>query len=41
MSTSAPEKGDVLKIEGWRPYIKQEGQAFGMSLNDGGIGGLG
>ncbi|GAA3271737.1 MULTISPECIES: beta-ketoacyl-ACP synthase III [Dactylosporangium] len=24
---SAPEKGDVLKIEGWRPYIKQEGQA--------------
>ena len=24
---SAPEKGDVLKIEGWRPYIKQEGQS--------------
>jgi 3-oxoacyl-[acyl-carrier-protein] synthase-3 len=24
---SAPEKGDVLKIEGWRPYILQEGQA--------------
>ncbi|MDR7278446.1 beta-ketoacyl-ACP synthase III [Catenuloplanes atrovinosus] len=24
---SAPEKGDVLRIEGWRPYIKQEGQA--------------
>ena len=24
---SAPEKGDVLKIEGWQPYIKQEGQA--------------
>ena len=24
---SAPDKGDVLKIEGWRPYIKQEGQA--------------
>src|SRR3954471_13498488 len=24
---SAPEKGDVLKIEGWRPYIKQDGQA--------------
>jgi 3-oxoacyl-[acyl-carrier-protein] synthase-3 len=24
---SAPERGDVLKIEGWRPYIKQEGQA--------------
>ena len=24
---SAPEKGDVLKIEGWRPYIQQEGQA--------------
>ncbi|BCJ51301.1 3-oxoacyl-[acyl-carrier-protein] synthase 3 protein 4 [Actinoplanes sp. NBRC 14428] len=24
---SAPEKGDVLKIEGWHPYIKQEGQA--------------
>jgi 3-oxoacyl-[acyl-carrier-protein] synthase-3 len=24
---SAPDKGDVLKIEGWRPYIRQEGQA--------------
>ncbi|GAB7047641.1 beta-ketoacyl-ACP synthase III [Catenuloplanes indicus] len=24
---SAPEKGDVLTIAGWRPYIKQEGQA--------------
>lgn len=24
---SAPEKGDVLRIEGWRPYIRQEGQA--------------
>ncbi|WP_213455036.1 beta-ketoacyl-ACP synthase III [Rhizomonospora bruguierae] len=24
---SAPDKGDVLKIEGWRPYIQQEGQA--------------
>jgi 3-oxoacyl-[acyl-carrier-protein] synthase-3 len=24
---SAPEKGDTLKIEGWRPYIEQEGQA--------------
>jgi 3-oxoacyl-[acyl-carrier-protein] synthase-3 len=24
---SAPEKGDVIKIEGWQPYIKQEGQA--------------
>jgi 3-oxoacyl-[acyl-carrier-protein] synthase-3 len=24
---SAPEKGDTLKIEGWRPYIVQEGQA--------------
>jgi 3-oxoacyl-[acyl-carrier-protein] synthase III len=24
---SAPEKGDVLRIEGWRPYIYQEGQA--------------
>jgi 3-oxoacyl-[acyl-carrier-protein] synthase III len=24
---SAPERGDVLKIEGWRPYIQQEGQA--------------
>jgi 3-oxoacyl-[acyl-carrier-protein] synthase III len=24
---SAPEKGDVLKIEGWRPYIRQDGQA--------------
>jgi 3-oxoacyl-[acyl-carrier-protein] synthase-3 len=23
---SAPEKGDVLKIEGWHPYIQQEGQ---------------
>ena len=23
----APRYGDVLKIEGWRPYIKQEGQA--------------
>ncbi len=24
---SAPEKGDVLRIEGWQPYIKQEGQS--------------
>jgi len=24
---SAPEKGDTLKIEGWRQYIVQEGQA--------------
>ena len=24
---SAPERGDVLKIEGWRPYIRQDGQA--------------
>jgi 3-oxoacyl-[acyl-carrier-protein] synthase-3 len=24
---SAPEKGDVLTIEGWRPYIRQEGQS--------------
>jgi len=24
---SVPERGDVLKIEGWRPYIQQEGQA--------------
>jgi 3-oxoacyl-[acyl-carrier-protein] synthase III len=24
---SAPERGDALKIEGWQPYIKQEGQA--------------
>ncbi|GLH99073.1 beta-ketoacyl-ACP synthase III [Phytohabitans aurantiacus] len=24
---SAPDRGDVLKIEGWRPYIYQEGQA--------------
>jgi 3-oxoacyl-[acyl-carrier-protein] synthase-3 len=24
---SAPDKKDVLKIEGWRPYIQQEGQA--------------
>jgi 3-oxoacyl-[acyl-carrier-protein] synthase III len=23
---SAPDKGDVLKIEGWQPYIQQEGQ---------------
>ncbi|SNY34161.1 beta-ketoacyl-ACP synthase III [Paractinoplanes atraurantiacus] len=23
---SAPEKGDALLIEGWQPYIKQEGQ---------------
>jgi 3-oxoacyl-[acyl-carrier-protein] synthase-3 len=23
---SAPERGDVVVIEGWRPYIKQEGQ---------------
>ena len=23
---SAPDMGDVLKIEGWQPYIKQEGQ---------------
>jgi len=24
---SAPEKGDAILIEGWRPYIQQEGQA--------------
>jgi 3-oxoacyl-[acyl-carrier-protein] synthase-3 len=24
---SAPERGDVLLIEGWRPYIYQDGQA--------------
>jgi 3-oxoacyl-[acyl-carrier-protein] synthase-3 len=24
---SAPEKGDAILIEGWRPYIHQEGQA--------------
>jgi 3-oxoacyl-[acyl-carrier-protein] synthase-3 len=24
---SAPERSDVLRIEGWRPYIYQEGQA--------------
>jgi 3-oxoacyl-[acyl-carrier-protein] synthase-3 len=24
---SAPEKGDSIQIEGWRPYIQQEGQA--------------
>ncbi|HLL68871.1 MAG TPA: beta-ketoacyl-ACP synthase III [Micromonosporaceae bacterium] len=24
---SAPEKGDAVRIEGWRPYIKQEGQS--------------
>jgi 3-oxoacyl-[acyl-carrier-protein] synthase III len=24
---SVPERGDMLKIEGWRPYIQQEGQA--------------
>jgi 3-oxoacyl-[acyl-carrier-protein] synthase-3 len=24
---SAPEKSDVILIEGWRPYIQQEGQA--------------
>ena len=24
---SAPEKGDAVRIEGWRPYIEQEGQA--------------
>ncbi|MEU4560806.1 beta-ketoacyl-ACP synthase III [Actinoplanes sp. NPDC023936] len=23
---SAPDKGDVLRIEGWQPYIEQEGQ---------------
>jgi 3-oxoacyl-[acyl-carrier-protein] synthase-3 len=23
---SAPERGDVVVIEGWRPYVKQEGQ---------------
>ncbi|GAA2626692.1 beta-ketoacyl-ACP synthase III [Paractinoplanes durhamensis] len=23
---SAPDKGDVLKIEGWQPYIEQDGQ---------------
>jgi len=24
---SVPERGDVLRIEGWQPYIQQEGQA--------------
>jgi 3-oxoacyl-[acyl-carrier-protein] synthase-3 len=24
---SAPDRGDTIKIEGWRPYIQQEGQA--------------
>jgi 3-oxoacyl-[acyl-carrier-protein] synthase-3 len=24
---SAPERSEVLKIEGWRPYVQQEGQA--------------
>jgi 3-oxoacyl-[acyl-carrier-protein] synthase-3 len=24
---SAPDRGDVLRIEGWRPYVWQEGQA--------------
>ncbi|MEV6348504.1 beta-ketoacyl-ACP synthase III [Actinoplanes sp. NPDC051851] len=24
---SAPDKGDVLRIEGWQPYIKQDGQS--------------
>jgi 3-oxoacyl-[acyl-carrier-protein] synthase III len=24
---SAPERGDSIRIEGWRPYIQQEGQA--------------
>ena len=24
---SAPDKGDAVRIEGWRPYIQQEGQA--------------
>lgn len=24
---SAPERGDAVRIEGWRPYIQQEGQA--------------
>jgi 3-oxoacyl-[acyl-carrier-protein] synthase-3 len=24
---SAPDRGDVLKIEGWRPYVWQEGQS--------------
>jgi 3-oxoacyl-[acyl-carrier-protein] synthase III len=24
---SAPERGDSVRIEGWRPYIQQEGQA--------------
>jgi 3-oxoacyl-[acyl-carrier-protein] synthase-3 len=24
---SAPDKGEVLRIEGWQPYIKQEGQS--------------
>ncbi|MER5701703.1 beta-ketoacyl-ACP synthase III [Micromonospora sp. NPDC002296] len=23
---SVPEKGDAVRIEGWRPYVKQEGQ---------------
>ena len=30
---SAPDKGDVLRIEGWQPYIKQEGQS-GLPLGD-------
>ena len=30
---SAPDKGDVLRIEGWRPYIQQEGQ-IGLPLGD-------
>jgi 3-oxoacyl-[acyl-carrier-protein] synthase-3 len=24
---SAPERGDAVRIEGWRPYIQQEGQS--------------
>lgn len=24
---SAPEKGDAVRIEGWRPYVQQEGQS--------------
>ncbi|BCJ60949.1 beta-ketoacyl-ACP synthase III [Micromonospora endophytica] len=24
---SVPERGDAVRIEGWRPYVKQEGQA--------------
>src|SRR5437764_1023520 len=23
---SAPERGDAVRIEGWRPYVQQEGQ---------------